>query len=222
MFGEGGGGGDGGDEDETLEGDMDDVRRLGVVWVRERGTGEIMSWEGDLIDSIFDKLDQQQKMVDTLRSDPDTSEEEHFKLMLVMTEMERVKYLVRSYVRTRLWKIEKFSQYIVITPEVHPSLSGAELSHARRYTELLHTHFQHSVLDSLPEWLRKMDETSSDGLSMIPKPNKNIPVLIYCRRDCGEITLPDGEPAALGKGSTHLLKYNLVEQWIKLGWAEVL
>lgn len=59
MFGEGGGGGDGGDEDETLEGDMDDVRRLGVVWVRERGTGEIMSWEGDLIDSIFDKLDQQ-------------------------------------------------------------------------------------------------------------------------------------------------------------------
>jgi hypothetical protein len=30
-------------------------------------------------------------------------------------------------------QIEKFSQYIVITPEVHPLLSGAELSHARRY-----------------------------------------------------------------------------------------
>jgi hypothetical protein len=44
-------------------------------------------------------------MVNTLRSDPQTSEEEHFKLMLVQTEMERVKYLVRSYVRTRLHKV---------------------------------------------------------------------------------------------------------------------
>ena len=44
-------------------------------------------------------------MVDLLKSDPKTSEEEHFKLILVMTEMERVKYLVRSYVRTRLAKV---------------------------------------------------------------------------------------------------------------------
>lgn len=52
----------------------------------------------------------QQKMIETLRSDPQTSEEEHFKLMLVMTEMERVKYLVRSYVRTRLWKVSESLQ----------------------------------------------------------------------------------------------------------------
>lgn len=44
-------------------------------------------------------------MVDTLRSDPKTSEEEHFKLILVQTEMERVKFVVRSYVRTRLHKV---------------------------------------------------------------------------------------------------------------------
>lgn len=78
-----------------------------------------------------------------------------------------------------------------------------------RYTELVHTHFQHSVLDSLPEWLRKMDDTYGDGLSMgqseprfavyhrsgtdetVPKPDMNLPVLVYCRRDCGEITLEE-------------------------------
>lgn len=43
-------------------------------------------------------------MVDTLRGDPQTSEEEHFKLVLVQTEMERAKYLIRSFVRTRLHK----------------------------------------------------------------------------------------------------------------------
>ena len=35
-----------------------------------------------------------------------------------------------------------------------------------RYTELLHTHFGHSVLDSLPEWLQNMDDSYGDGLSM--------------------------------------------------------
>ena len=91
-------------------------------------------------------------MVSALRSDPQTSEEEHFKLMLVQTEMERVKYLVRSYVRTRLhkvrhvmlfgsiwsdWKqIEKFSYHITLSPELHNLLSGAELSHAQRYNNL--------------------------------------------------------------------------------------
>jgi GINS complex subunit 4 len=77
-----------------------------------------------------------------------------------------------------------------------------------RYTELIHNHFQHSVLDSLPEWLRKMDDTYGDGLSMgtlypplliitlradgeVAKPNPNLPVLVYCRRDCGEIALEE-------------------------------
>jgi GINS complex subunit 4 len=44
-------------------------------------------------------------MMATLRADPSTSEEEHFRLVLVQTEMERGKWLVRSYVRARLHKV---------------------------------------------------------------------------------------------------------------------
>ena len=144
---------DGGLDPDGDEDELGDVKRMGEVWVKERGTVEIMGWEGDLVDSLFDKLEQQvrrlrpvsrldnpssflppfhivtsgvgeltvtltlpscppphlshvqQKMLQTLRSDPQTSEEEHFKLVLVQTEMERVKFLVRSYVRTRLAKV---------------------------------------------------------------------------------------------------------------------
>lgn len=142
----------GAEPDDEDESELDDVRKMGRVWVKERGTVDLMSWEGDLIDTLFDKLEQQvrglgvlwrgcstrlhapiakdagplferiaarrdrcaesdsrltaqQKMVDTLRSDPQTSEEEHFKLVLVQTEMERVKFVIRSYVRTRLHKV---------------------------------------------------------------------------------------------------------------------
>lgn len=41
------------------EEDLDDVRRMGKVWVRERGTVDIMRWEGELVDGLFDKLEQQ-------------------------------------------------------------------------------------------------------------------------------------------------------------------
>jgi hypothetical protein len=46
------------DEDED-EDEGNDVKRLGRIWVKERGTGDIMPWEGDLMDALFDKLEQQ-------------------------------------------------------------------------------------------------------------------------------------------------------------------
>ena len=43
--------------------------------------------------------------VKLLREYPDTSEDEHFRIMLVQTELERVMFVVRSYVRTRMSKV---------------------------------------------------------------------------------------------------------------------
>jgi GINS complex subunit 4 len=91
--------------------------------------------------------------VQALRGDPDSSEAEHARIMLVQTEVERVKFVVRSYIRTRLYKvthlpfiaarlfmahdddsqIEKFARYVVSTPEVQEKLSQTELDHAKRY-----------------------------------------------------------------------------------------
>ena len=39
------------------------------------------------------------------RADITLSEEDHYMTMLVQTEVERIKFLVRSYVRTRLAKV---------------------------------------------------------------------------------------------------------------------
>ena len=40
-----------------------------------------------------------------LREHPDTSEDEHFRIMLVQTELERVLFVIRSYIRTRISKV---------------------------------------------------------------------------------------------------------------------
>lgn len=48
-----------GEMEEDDEDEGNDVKRLGRIWVKERGTGDIMPWEGDLMDQLFDKLEQQ-------------------------------------------------------------------------------------------------------------------------------------------------------------------
>jgi GINS complex subunit 4 len=53
-------------------------------------------------------------MVEYLRSDPNTSEEEHFRIVLVQTEAERVKFLIRSYLRTRLHKVCPARRYTAL------------------------------------------------------------------------------------------------------------
>jgi GINS complex subunit 4 len=47
----------------------------------------------------------QTDVVNLLRGDPSSSEEEHLRITLVQTEVERVKFVVRSYVCTRLYKV---------------------------------------------------------------------------------------------------------------------
>lgn len=68
RYGRGGvglGDGDQGSElDLDFEDEENDVKRMGRIWVKERGTVEIMPWEGDLIDGLFDKLEQQVSNLD--------------------------------------------------------------------------------------------------------------------------------------------------------------
>lgn len=45
--------------DDGDEADMDNVRKLGMIWVRERGTVDIMPWEGQLVNDVLEVLDRQ-------------------------------------------------------------------------------------------------------------------------------------------------------------------
>jgi GINS complex subunit 4 len=68
-------------------------------------------------------------MVQRLQEDPRTSEEEHFRIVLIQTETERVKFLIRSYLRTRLNKVDLFS-----IPDAYTRLMTMHRSKSMRHT----------------------------------------------------------------------------------------
>jgi GINS complex subunit 4 len=104
------------------------LEQLTRHWMNERHAPDILIAQEDLLTNLLDHLRRQvrsnilydvrskdssntlyghgqSEAVQLLRGDPSTSEEEHMRIMLVQTEIERVKFIVRSYVRTRLFKV---------------------------------------------------------------------------------------------------------------------
>lgn len=105
------------DEEETP------LQQLIRHWMNERHAPDLLPAQQVLLAGLLDHIHRQVRAslfigreprsqfarqtdtVQTLRADPSSSEEDHFRIMLVQTEIERVKFIVRSYVRTRLFKV---------------------------------------------------------------------------------------------------------------------
>jgi GINS complex subunit 4 len=95
-------------------------------WLNERHAPDILPVQAEVLGALLDHIRRQVRIlllllspsvrhdyfrvqtdtVQALRGDPDSSEAEHVRIMLVQTEVERVKFVVRSYIRTRLHKAD--------------------------------------------------------------------------------------------------------------------
>jgi len=99
-------------------------------------------------------------------------------------EIDRIKFMVASYLRTRLRKIEKHAMHIVANTALSERLSQGELQYAKQYVEssairklstqflklscaryltLVQDHYNTLVLAKLPVEHRRLDE---DNMSM--------------------------------------------------------
>jgi GINS complex subunit 4 len=64
--------------------------------------------------------------VESLASDAATAEEEHVRLGLVELDVERARWLIKSYLRCRLDKIERHAQYLQHDTQSRERMSDLE------------------------------------------------------------------------------------------------
>ncbi|KAL9936112.1 hypothetical protein V8E36_004954 [Tilletia maclaganii] len=204
-----------------------EVTKLSRAWMEERGAPDLLQWKGDVVESVIDQIEQQVTILDSLSADPSTSQEEHFRLSLVQLDVERARWLLKAYLRTRLRKIETFAKHIISNPNTQHRLSDVELGYVKKYNELQTAHLTASVLSYLPASMRGLADNVA-GLSggpsgnMVVQPDLDEPAFIRCRRDCGQLRLPDGEMVELVQGSIHLLRYSSVQYLVEQGRVEML
>lgn len=90
--------------------------------------------------------------------------ENDFRWKVHKMELERIRYIVASYLRCRLQKIELFTLYILNEDAVrtvnNKYLSVAELEFAKEYYKSIEKHFHQIALRHMPQNHRTNDENN--------------------------------------------------------------
>ncbi|KAH6650699.1 DNA replication complex GINS protein SLD5 [Chaetomium tenue] len=158
-----------------------DLQELTRAWIAERSAPELLAWPADgLFERINDNIKQQIEKVEEMTGDMDPKT--NFALIVIQTELERYRYLVRSYLRARIAKIDRHTLHYLSTDELRARLSEMELAYATRHQALLHNHYLSSFLSSFPANLQNLNDAAA-GISMIETPDLESAVFIRALKD---------------------------------------
>ncbi|KAL5120767.1 GINS complex subunit [Pleosporales sp. CAS-2024a] len=193
-----------------------DLQELTRYWVAERVAPEILPWPSDLMDRVLDRIRRQIELVEdqTGNMDPKTN----FRLIIIQTELERFKFLARSFLRARINKIDLHPLHIqalhnASIDTLQPLLSPSEFQYLTSHQSLLSTHYASSFLSQFPASLQRLDDTTG-GISMIDKPDEDKAVFVRALRDVGQIYVEGTDRRfEMKRGDVWVVRWSAVKQW---------
>ncbi|MCJ1355629.1 MAG: GINS complex subunit [Icmadophila ericetorum] len=197
-----------------------DLQALTRAWVIERSAPELLPWPEALMERVLERIRKQIELVEeqTGNMDPKIN----FRLIIVQTELERFKFLVRSYLRARLAKIDNCALFY-LSPAQRSRLSSSELQYATRHQALLQEHYRSSFLSQFPVALQRLDDTAG-GISMIELPDADKAVFVRGLRDVTEPITVEGTDIAfdLKRGEINVVRWSVIRDRVEAGDAELL
>ncbi|KAG0270029.1 GINS complex subunit [Actinomortierella ambigua] len=196
------------------------LEHLTQAWVNERAAPEILPYEQEAVQGLLDKIDQQLGVIDDLDEGNDSA---IILLIIYQTELERVKYVLRGYLRARISKIERFGQYLLESNEMKSRLSPAEQTYVESYIRLTMKHFNSSFLNEFPPSLQQQDDVVFDRrISMVSKPN--LSEAVFCRvvKPIGDWELDAEETVVLAPGQIYIFRYEHIRPLLLQGQVELI
>ncbi|KAK4269236.1 hypothetical protein QN277_022422 [Acacia crassicarpa] len=177
------------DDYETLL-STTDVELLKRAWRNEKAAPDILRFETDLIGRIREQI----QLMEETAEEKSAAGVDPLSLSLYQMDLDRAQFLLRSYLRIRIQKIEKFVFHIAKTEELWNKLSREEKNFARRCTEDLKQHLEDSVLSKLPENYQSFQKQSviSEEDDMIPEAQLDTFVVCRSKEYLTGIQLEDG------------------------------
>ncbi|MCJ1393990.1 GINS complex subunit [Xylographa bjoerkii] len=192
-----------------------DLQALTRAWVNERVAPEVLPWPEELMGRVMRGVAKLIERVEeqTATMDPKTN----FLVVIMQTELERWKFLVRSFLRARIAKIDKHILHY-LSPTQRTRLSTSEIQYATTHQTLLHAHYHSSFLAQFPVGLQKLDDTAG-GIAMVEVPDAEKAVFVRgLRPDPVRVSVEGTEmDFQVGRGEVVVVRWSAVKSAVEDG-----
>ncbi|KAL2337973.1 hypothetical protein Fmac_012419 [Flemingia macrophylla] len=203
-----------------------DVELLKRAWRNEKAAPEILRFEFQLVSRLREQIEL---MEDTIH-DKSTSSTDPLFLSLFQMDFDRTLFLLRSYLRIRIQKIEKYMFHIRKTDELWNRLSKEEKEFTEVCIEDLKQHLEESVLSKLPATYQSIlrQSVTSEKDDMVPEPELDTFVLCRSKEYLTGIQLEDGPVDDRSKlfemepGVLHFICYKSIKALVESGKIDLL
>jgi len=207
------------DEDLSQENEEEDggvyIRQLQQAWVNEKAAPDILDYKEETVQQLLELVNEQEAGAQEHANDTTTHQ---FLFNVYQMEIGRLKYMLSAYLRTRLWKIEKYHIHILNSDVLKSRLSPAEIRYAEEYRNTLGNHMVTSCLSTLPESFRKVDEVKQ-GQNMVPAPDPSAYVFCHVEdKGIGDVVVDDmGTTLTFAENDRLAVQYKYVEPLVRDG-----
>ncbi|KAG5420879.1 SLD5 [Candida metapsilosis] len=195
--------------------------------MNERMAPELLPYKATLMNQILTHIsNQQQYLLDSHEygemnsANGIISSDFKLQLMIIETDVERLSYTVRLYLRTRLSKINKYTLFYINKTRKEEQeeelLSSEEKDYIHQYYSLLTSLYNNCFLKKLPQILTYLDDNSG-GHNMIVAPDVDQFVFVKCISETPLLLHLDDDELELVKNGVYVIKYSLIKRYLEIG-----
>ncbi|XP_001510297.2 DNA replication complex GINS protein SLD5 [Ornithorhynchus anatinus] len=211
----------GSEEDEVVLTPAELIGQLEQAWLNEKFSPELLESKSEIVECVMEQLDH---MEANLRR----AKKGDLKVSIHHMEIERIRYVLSSYLRSRLMKIEKFFPHVLEKEKTRSegdpsSLSPEEFAFAKEYMANTETYLKTVALKHMPPNLQKVDLLRS-----VPKPDLDSYVFLRVKERQENILVePETDEQSeyvidLEEGSQHLIRYKTIAPLVASGAVQLI
>ncbi|KAJ3310868.1 GINS complex subunit [Boothiomyces sp. JEL0838] len=130
--------------------------------VNEIYSPELLTFQEELFSKMKDTLELQViwpnnklNKAEDMQNSEQIDKIEHY---VTLQEIERIKFILRKYIKTRIAKIEKYTLFYLMDPSERFKMSSDEIVYAERFNEMVEKHHHDSFLKELPPHLQSLKD----------------------------------------------------------------
>ncbi|KAK9182169.1 hypothetical protein WN944_025312 [Citrus x changshan-huyou] len=200
------------DDYETLM-STTDAELLKTAWRNEKAAPEILQFQAQLVKRAKEQIQLMEETVEEYEEsgmDPLT-------VSLYQMDLDRAQFLLRSYLRVRLQKLEKYMFYIWKNESLWSRLSDPEKMFVQRCIDDMEKHLQEIVLSKLPDNYQSVRRQSviSEEDDMVPEPQLDTFIACKARNRFVSLRLADSErPLEMERHDVSFVLYKVIEDKI--------